>query len=223
MQRPVILLIGILMSFCQKGKPVEPASTNVSTSKKVEVKEVVPKIIFFGDSLTAGKGISPIEKAYPGLIQKKLTQDGYSYSVINAGVSGDTTTSGLERLEWVIAQGVDIFVLELGANDSMRGVEPKVVESNLKEIIHRVRAKNPNVKVLLVPMHTFPNMGPIYARKFFQVYQNISSSENVPLSLFILDKIAGVKELNQADGIHPTEKGHEIMADNIYPSLKKLL
>jgi acyl-CoA thioesterase-1 len=218
--KKLFLFILLPILFCQEAKQTEKPQTNQATVKATTQK---PKMIFFGDSLTAGRGLSSQSLAYPALIQNKLEKDGFSYLVINAGVSGDTTTSGLERLDWVLAKGVDVFILELGANDGMRGIEPALIESNLKKIISKVRAKNPEAKILLVPMYAFPNMGQVYTKKFAEVYPSVSKSEKVPLSQFLLENVAGIKKLNQADGIHPTEEGNRIMADNIYPDIRKIL
>jgi acyl-CoA thioesterase-1 len=196
-------------------KPLEPSPKTTTPQKK--------KILFFGDSLTEGLGLSFREESYPYQIQSKLKNDGLDCEIINAGVSGDTTSGGLSRLDWVISTDFDLFVLELGANDMMRGVKPSLVEENLKKIISRVKQKNPKTKILLIPMKPFPNLGIVYGKKFEKIYKNVSESEKVPLSNFLLEKVAGIKSLNQKDGIHPTKEGHMIMADTIYEDVKKLL
>ncbi|MCP5502029.1 MAG: arylesterase [Leptospiraceae bacterium] len=186
-------------------------------------KESKPRLIFFGDSLTAGYKLPSEAFSFPSLIYAKLKKEGYSYEYVNAGLSGDTTSGGLERLDWVISEGVDVFVLELGANDSMRGIPIPLIKKNLTAIIQKVRDKNPKVKILLVPMRTFPNLGPRYTQDFYKLYVEISKKENVPLSPFLLEKVAGIPSLNQSDGIHPTVKGHELLAETLYPSVQKLL
>jgi acyl-CoA thioesterase I len=216
----VFFFILFFTFYCNRSEQVNKPTEQSGSSVK---KEALPKIIFFGDSLTAGRGLTSQAYAFPALIQKKLEADGFFYSVINAGVSGDTTTGGLERIDWVLANGVDLFVLELGANDGMRGIDPSLIETNLKKIIYKVREKNPKAKIVLVQMYTFPNMGQQYAKKFAEVFPRVAQSEKVILSGFLLDKVAGVRELNQADGIHPTEEGNKIMADNLYPIIKTLL
>jgi len=197
----------------------EKAEEKLGPKESVSTKT----IIFFGDSLTAGMGLESQEDSFVGLIQKRLTKEGYQYSVINAGLSGDTTSGGLSRIDWILSKKPDIFVLELGANDSMRGIAPSQIKSNLVLLIRKVRQKYPHCKILLIGMRTFPNLGPIYARKFEKIFAGIQKEENVSLVPFLLDKIAGNKNLNQSDGIHPTEDGHKIMAETVYKTLKSLL
>ncbi|MBW0434439.1 arylesterase [Leptospira yasudae] len=181
------------------------------------------RILFFGDSLTAGLGLSSPEEAFPHLIAKELSKNGISSQAINAGMSGDTTSGGLARLDWAMSGGFDVFVLELGANDSMRGISPDQTQKNLKEIIARVRKKNPKAKILLVGMKTFPNLGKEYRQKFEAVYPKLSKEENLPLVPFFMDGVAGIKKLNQKDGIHPTAEGHRILAKNLFPFVQKIL
>lgn len=185
----------------------------------------VPKIriLFFGDSLTAGLGLGSPEEAFPALVEKELSKNGIPAQAINAGMSGDTTSGGLARLDWAMSSGFDLFVLELGANDSMRGISPDQTEKNLKEIVVRVRKKNPKVKILLVGMKTFPNLGKEYRKKFEAVFPKIAKEERIPLVPFFLDGVAGIKKLNQKDGIHPTAEGHRILAKNLFPFVQKIL
>lgn len=201
-------------NFCKK------AETNQSLEMKTDSRK---KIIFFGDSLTAGMGLLNPEESFVSRIESKLKADGIDLKVVNAGLSGDTTSGGIARLDWAISKGVDYFVLELGANDGMRGIETNLIESNLKKIISLVREKNPNVKILLVKMLTFPNLGPAYVKKFNTIYPRVAKEEKIPLSPFLLEQVAGIKELNQKDGIHPTAEGHRLLAETLYPSVKKLV
>ncbi|WP_078129475.1 arylesterase [Leptospira alexanderi] len=197
----------------------------ISSCSLIHAEPNVPKIriLFFGDSLTAGLGLGSPEEAFPALVEKELFKNGISTQAINAGMSGDTTSGGLARLDWAMSSGFDLFVLELGANDSMRGISPDQTEKNLKEIIVRVRKKNPKVKILLVGMKTFPNLGKEYRKKFEAVFPKIAKEENLPLVPFFLDGVAGVKKLNQKDGIHPTAEGHRILAKNLFPFVQKIL
>ncbi|EMF83573.1 GDSL-like protein [Leptospira weilii serovar Topaz str. LT2116] len=197
----------------------------ISSCSLIHAESNVPKIriLFFGDSLTAGLGLGSPEEAFPALVEKELFKKGISTQAINAGMSGDTTSGGLARLDWAMSSGFDLFVLELGANDSMRGISPEQTEKNLKEIIVRVRKKNPKVKILLVGMKTFPNLGKEYRKKFEAVFPKIAKEENLPLVPFFLDGVAGVKKLNQKDGIHPTAEGHRILAKNLFPFVQKIL
>lgn len=195
---------------------------NLEDPKNSEKKDL-KKIVFFGDSLTAGLGLSNPENSFPHLIHKKLSKEGIELKLIHAGLNGDTTSGGISRIDWVLSRGVDYFILELGANDGMRGIKPKLIEENLVSIIQAVRQKNPAVKILLVKMLTFPNLGPIYMKEFNEVFEHVSESQKVILSPFLLEKVAGEKSLNQKDGIHPTERGHQIMAETLFPSVKNLV
>ncbi|XDD52003.1 arylesterase [Leptospira sp. WS92.C1] len=181
------------------------------------------KILFFGDSLTAGLGLNSPEEAFPHLLEKQLSRNGFAVKAINAGMSGDTSSGGLSRLEWSLSSGFDLFVLELGANDSMRGISPDQTEKNLKEILSRVRKKNPNAKILLIGMRTFPNLGKEYRKHFEAIFPKIAKEENLPFVPFFLEGVAGIKKLNQKDGIHPTAEGHKILAQNLFPFFQKIL
>ncbi|WP_061298609.1 arylesterase [Leptospira borgpetersenii] len=199
--------------------------SSCSLFTSIHAESNVPKIriLFFGDSLTAGLGLGSPEEAFPALVEKELFKSGISTQAINAGMSGDTTSGGLARLDWAMSSGFDLFVLELGANDSMRGISPDQTEKNLKEIIIRVKKKNPKVKILLVGMKTFPNLGKEYRKKFEAVFPKIAKEENLPLVPFFLSGVAGVKKLNQKDRIHPTAEGHRILAKNLFPFIQKIL
>jgi len=180
------------------------------------------KIVAFGDSLTAGQGVLP-EEAWPGLLEKKLQSAGMKYSVVNAGMSGDTTSGGLARVEWAISGGVDVFFLELGANDAMRGVPTAETAANLRKIIRIVRNKNPSAKIFLFEMKSFPNMGKRFSREFEKIYTDAAKSEKVTLVPFFLDGVAGVRGLNQPDGIHPTAEGYEIITKTLFLFLQNKL
>ncbi len=180
-----------------------------------------PKILAFGDSLTAGFGLAENE-SYPYLLQEKLRADGYDYEVINAGVSGDTTLGGLERIDWALEQeNVEILILELGANDLMRGVPATRIRDNLDKMITKAKAKN--VAVLLCGMLAPPTMGAQYQRDFTNVFPDLAAKHQVAYLPFLLDGVALRRELNQADGIHPNSNGTRIMTENVYRELVPLL
>jgi len=180
-----------------------------------------PKIVAFGDSLTAGFGLLEKE-SYPYLLQQKLAADGFDFEVINAGVSGDTTLGGLERVDWVLEmENIKILILELGANDLMRGVPPAKVKSNLDTIIRKAKAKN--VRVLLCGMLAPPTGGTDYSRDFINLFPDLATEHKLDFLPFLLDGIAMKKELNQADGIHPNAEGERLMTDNVYKALKPML
>ena len=182
-----------------------------------------PKLIlFYGDSLTAGYGLSP-EEAFPAKVEKKLNQKGNVCKVVNAGLSGETSAGGLSRLDWVLRQPVDIFVLELGANDGLRGLPVDQTQKNLQAIIDKVKGKNPKVKIVIAGMMVPPNMGADYTAKFQKIFPELAKKNNATLIPFILQNVAGDEKLNQADGIHPTAEGHNIVADNVYKVLQPLV
>ena len=181
-------------------------------------------IVFFGDSLTAGYGLDdPSSQAYPALIQQKLDAAGLDYKTVNAGLSGETTSGGLRRVDWILRQPVDIFVLALGGNDGLRGIDPAVARVNLEKIIDRVRAKNPKVKVVLAGMQMPTAMGPDFAKEFAGMYPEIAEKTHVTLLPFLLDGVGGRLDLNQPDRIHPTAKGQAIIAETVWKVLRPLL
>ncbi|MFL6258703.1 MAG: arylesterase [Thermoanaerobaculia bacterium] len=178
-----------------------------------------PLVVFLGDSLTAGLGLDEAQ-AYPALLGRQLTQEGKAVRVVNAGVSGDTTAGGLSRLNWLLGQHPDVLVVGLGANDGLRGQPLTEIESNLREIVRRSQAAG--ARVLLLGMRIPPNYGP-YADQLAALYPKLAKELNVPLVPFLLDKVGGIRSLNQADGLHPTAKGQEIVARNVLPYLEKLV
>ena len=180
-----------------------------------------PKIVAFGDSLTAGFGLTENE-SYPYLLQQKLDADGYDYEVVNAGVSGDTSLGGLERADWVLdTENVQVMILELGANDLLRGIPVAKMKDNLEKIISKAKARN--VKVLLCGMLAPPTMGAEYQRAFTNAFPDLASEHKIAFVPFVLEGIALNKDLNQADGIHPNAEGEKIMTDNVYKALKPML
>jgi acyl-CoA thioesterase I len=178
-------------------------------------------ILFFGDSLTAGYGLS-IEEAFPALVEKKLVRSGKRCKVVNAGLSGETSAGGLSRIDWILRQPVDIFVLELGANDGLRGLPLDQTEKNLQAIINKVKGKYPKVKIVVAGMMVPPNMGPDYTAKFRKVFPDLAKKNNATLIPFLLENVAGNDKLNQSDGIHPNIEGHKIVADNVYKVINPL-
>ncbi|ABZ93462.1 Lipase/Acylhydrolase [Leptospira biflexa serovar Patoc strain 'Patoc 1 (Ames)'] len=202
------------------GKPSD--QTQDPKTQSIESNQT-KRILYFGDSLTAGYGLSNYEDAWPHVLTNRINAEGYFYQMTNAGVSGDTTSGGLGRLEWVLAEKPSIFVLELGANDMLRGISPSVTKENLRSMIRQIKSLYPNTKILLVGMMATPNMGKKYANAFNSIYPDLAKEENVPLVPFILEKVATIRKLNQKDGIHPTDAGHKLVADTVYPYIKPLL
>src|SRR5258706_809516 len=207
---------------CSRSADVGSAAVN--TNKPLATPPSVagrPKIIAFGDSLTAGFGLAEKE-SYPYLLQEKLKADGYDFEVVNAGVSGDTSLGGIERSDWVLEQeNAKILILELGANDLLRGIPVAKLKENLDQIIRKAKAKN--IKVLLCGMLAPPTMGAEYQRGFTLVFPDLASEYKLQYLPFLLDNVATIKDLNQADGIHPNAEGEKIMTDNIYAALKPML
>lgn len=179
-------------------------------------------ILFFGDSLTAGYGLST-EEAFPALIETELNKTSAQVKVINAGLSGETSAGGLSRIDWILRQPVDIFVLELGANDGLRGLPLKQTRENLQAIIDKVKLKNPNVKLVLAGMMVPPNLGKDYTNDFRNIYPDLASKNKATLIPFLLEGVAGDEKLNLPDGIHPNVEGHKIVARNILKVINPLL
>lgn len=179
-------------------------------------------MLFFGNSLTAGMGLDT-EVAFPARIQAKLDSLGYHYTVVNAGLSGETTASGRNRLNWVLDQKVSVFILELGANDGLRGIPLSETRANLQAIINRVSLKNPDAAIILAGMQIPPNMGPDYTKEFRNIFPDLAAANQTALIPFLLKDVGGVPELNQEDGIHPTKKGHQIIANNIWPVIEQVI
>lgn len=189
---------------------------------KAEVESPVKTILFFGTSLTAGLGLDPTE-AYPSVIQQKIDAEKLPYKVINGGLSGETSAAGKSRIDWLLKQKIDVFVLELGSNDGLRGLPVAETAKNLQSIIDKVKAKYPEVKIVIAGMQMPPSMGAKYTGDFKNIFPELASKNNAALIPFLLDKVGGVAKLNQADGIHPTAEGDKILADNVWVVLKPLL
>jgi acyl-CoA thioesterase-1 len=182
-----------------------------------------PKVIlFFGDSLTAGYGLST-EEAFPALIEKELNKSDKKVRVVNAGLSGETSAGGLSRIDWILRQPVDVFVLELGANDGLRGLPIEQTRKNLQSIIEKVKAKYPDCKIVLAGMMVPPNMGKQYTDEFKSIYPDLAKKNKATLIPFILEDVGGIEKLNQADGIHPNVEGHKIIANNLKKVFEKLI
>ena len=183
-------------------------------------REDVPKIVAFGDSLTAGAGI-PAEESFPAQLQRRLDQNGYRYRVINAGVSGDTTAGGLRRVEWVLRSRPRLAILELGANDGLRGLPLDQIQHNLDQIIRRLHAAG--VTIILAGMKLPLNYGNDYRAGFEAVYEKLAQAHRVTLMPFFLEGVGGNASLNQGDGLHPTREGYRVIVEHLWPVLKPLL
>ncbi|MDZ7755236.1 arylesterase [Rhodohalobacter sp.] len=180
------------------------------------------QILIFGDSITAGFGLEE-ENAFPAFIQQKIDSLGMNYNVVNAGLSGETSAGGLRRIDWVLQQNVDVFVLELGGNDGLRGIDPENTKQNLQGIIDKVEEKYPDAEIILTGMEAPPNMGEQYTSRFRSVFFELAEENDVIFMPFVLEGVAGDPELNQGDGIHPTEEGHRVIAENLWEYLEGVL
>jgi acyl-CoA thioesterase I len=179
-------------------------------------------VLFAGTSLTAGLGLDP-DSAYPMLIQRKIDSAGLPFDVVNAGVSGETSSGLLDRLDWLLRARFDVFVLETGANDGLRGLPTTTLQSNLERAIDRIRAKRPDARIVLIQMEALPNLGPKYEAAFHAVYPRVAREKSVTLLPFLLNDVAGRRGLNQADGVHPNDVGEHIVADNVWRGLRPVL
>ncbi len=212
----------IIFSACGVSTAEQKINENMAKPRpSIQTTSDKPKIVAFGDSLTAGFGLEEKE-SYPYLLQKKLEADGFNYEVVNAGVSGETSLGGLERVDWVLEQeNVQILVLELGANDLLRGLPVAKMKENLSTIIKKAKSKN--IRVLLCGMLAPPTMGARYQRDYVNTFPDLASEYKVNFLPFLLENVALNKDLNQGDGIHPNAKGEIIMTDNIYKALKPMI
>jgi acyl-CoA thioesterase I len=207
----------VLLSGCD----TEPAAVETSPDRTPSKGVVEGTIVAVGDSLTAGLGV-PEEKAYPAVLAQKLKADGYAYEVVNAGVSGETSSGTRSRMEWIVSSlDPDIVILETGANDGLRGIDPRLLASNLDEICTLLKKKN--IVVLLAGMQMLPNLGPEYTKAFSGIYPRIARKHNLVFMPFILEDVAGVAAFNQPDRLHPTAQGYVRIVDNIYPYVLKTI
>ena len=221
--RLIILAIVTLLSVSCSNNRTE----DMQEKTHEEVKDATPSankhILFFGNSLTAGYGLESQEEAFPALIQQKIDSLELPYEVVNAGLSGETSAGGNERIKWVLKQPFDVFVLELGANDGLRGIETETTYNNLGAIIKKVKTANPSCKIVLAGMMVPPSMGGPYAKKFEAIFPMLAKEHKLALIPFLLDGVGGEIELNQKDGIHPTAAGQKIIAENTWRVLGPLL
>jgi acyl-CoA thioesterase I len=230
MNKPVLLngIIFLAMAIASCGnnndQPAQTANdtTTKSTTGSANAIAKTKTIVFFGNSLTAGYGIEP-NQAFPAIVQRRIDSLALPYKVVNAGVSGETSAGGNGRIDWLLQSPPDVFVLELGANDGLRGIPVAETKKNLQAIIHKVKAKNPNVQIVIAGMMMPPNMGQQYTTEFRELFPELAKTNNAALIPFLLQGVGGEVRLNQQDGIHPTPEGHEILANNVWDVLKKIL
>jgi acyl-CoA thioesterase-1 len=213
MRKTMPAFFGIALGLCVflpalSAQPARPAATKT--------------ILFLGDSLTAGLGVQKTE-AFPALIGEKIRAAGLPFAVEDAGLSGDTSAGGLRRIDWLLQRPIDVLVLELGANDGLRGQQLNSLKANLQAIIDKTKAKNPQVKIVVAGMQVPPNLGPEYARGFERLYAELAKENNAALIPFLLEGVGGNRDLNQQDLIHPSAAGHRIIADLVWRTLEPIL
>jgi acyl-CoA thioesterase-1 len=202
--------------------PSSPESVGAPAPQPAARPPELPVVLFLGTSLTAGYGL-PSEDAFPALVQRRIDEATLDYRVVNAGVSGDTSAGGLRRIEWLLRLPVAVLVLELGANDMLRGHGIDAMLDNLRTIIERTRKAHPDTRFLIAGMLAAPNLGSAYAKRFDAAFPALAEQYDAALIPFLLEGVAAVRRLNQPDGIHPTAEGHRIVADTVWTTLEPLL
>ncbi|MEL7222323.1 MAG: arylesterase [Bacteroidota bacterium] len=226
----VIALFSFAFTACggtsatQENEQATTANTETVNPKQTMTKNTKEKkrIIFFGDSLTAGYGLDE-QDAYPSLIQQMLDSLGLAYQAVNAGLSGETTAGGVNRINWVAEQPMDIFVLELGGNDVLRGFDLAATKENLQAILDKVKSKYPDIQLVIAGMEAPPNMGPEYADEFRTIFRQLAADNDAALIPFLLADVGGIPELNLADRVHPNQAGHKIVAQTVWEVIEPLL
>lgn len=233
MRRLAFFLVLLTLAACasdDSAPPATPAADAPAAESPVaapaaasdEAAERAVTVVYLGDSLTAGYGLAGGEaEAYPALIESRLAEEGITVRTVNAGVSGDTSSGGLGRLDWYLSRfTVDVLVLALGANDGLRGLPTETLRGNLETIVERTRAAHPHAEIVLLGMMTPPNMGGAYAAEFSNVFPTVAEATRAAFIPFMLEGVAGERALNQADGIHPTAEGQRRMAETIAPEVE---
>lgn len=222
-----LALFSFLSSACSDSSPTKQTQDQTEASDRGELhnddkSEKVKTIVFFGNSLTAAYGLEE-QEGYTHLIQERIDSLGLPYQVVNAGLSGETTSGGKNRIDWVLKQKVDVFVLELGGNDVLRGLELDATKENLAAIIESVQTKYPDAEIILAGMQAPPNLGEDYVNTFKNIYPDLAKEYDIHLIPFFLQDVGGIPELNQEDRIHPNAKGQYILRENVWKVLGPIL
>lgn len=226
MLRSIALSTLVLLAACSADEPpvagdAAPDAQVVVTTEP-EVPDDRPVVVFLGTSLTAGLGLARDEDTYVSVLAEMADSAGTPVRAVNAGVSGETSAGGLRRLDWILREPLDVLVVELGANDALRGLDPFQLADNLARIARQTRTRYPGARIVIAGMEAPPNLGPLYTEAFHAVFVNVAEESDALLIPFLLDGVAAVPELNQSDGIHPTAEGHRIMAQNAWAVLGPL-
>ena len=227
LERTLIVVLAAAVAACSPADPPasaeKPSSASSSSGARPAAStrsDAAPKIVILGDSLTAGLGLDRT-RSFPSLLQARLERDGYEYRVVNAGVSGDTSAGGLRRLDWALEGNVEVLIVELGANDGLRGLPVEEMKKNLSEIISRAQARD--ISVILAGMEAPPNYGQQYTEEFRAAFRDLAAEHDVPLIPFLLEGVAGLRQMNQGDGIHPNPEGARIIEQTIWRTLEPVL
>jgi len=223
MKRVLFTLSALAFFACQSPTtPAAPADGTSSSATNTTAAPIRKTIIFFGNSLTAAYNLSP-EQGFTAIIQRRIDSLALPYTCVNAGLSGETTADGKNRIEWVLQQPMDIFVLELGANDALRGLPLDATRANLQTILDQVKSQRPNCKIVVAGMLAPPNLGARYTDTFRDIFPALAQANGAALIPFFLEGVAGVPSLNLEDGIHPNPEGQKIVAENVWKVLKAVL
>lgn len=217
----VTLACGAPKENAKGGDAVVVESTTAQGAAATE-RTARPRVLFLGTSLTAGLGVDP-DSSYPAVLQRLASDARLDIDVINGGLSGETSAGALRRAEWLLSQRVEVLVIETGANDGLRGLDPDTTAANIEALIGKARASQPQAAIVLVQMEAPPNLGPLYTRRFHALYARVAKTTGVRLLPFLLDGVGGKRELNQDDGIHPNAEGARRVAANVFRGLRPVL
>ena len=219
----VLLWLACILPNCTEGPGrLAPAKRN-STERSSREESRKRRILFFGDSLTAGYGLEDPSDGFTAVLARRIDSLGWDWEVVNAGLSGETSAGGDGRIDWVLQQPVDVFVLELGANDGLRGIPVEETARNLQSIIDKVRKANPDARLVMAGMQAPPNMGSDFTVRFRRIFPELAARNGMVSIPFLLEGVAGEPALNQPDGIHPTPEGHRLVAENVWKVLRPLI
>ncbi len=223
----VLVAAALALAGCEPTSGGSPPAAAADSTPPVQPADSVaanrPVVVFLGTSLTAGLGLRDPDRRFPEVLGRVADSAGLPIQVVNAGVSGETSAGGVRRLDFLLDRPMDVLVVELGANDGLRGQDPGALEANLRTIVQTARQRHPGVHVILLGMEAPPNLGPDYTTRFREVFPRVAGSEGTALVPFLLQDVGGIPELNQPDGIHPTAEGHLILAHNVWPVLDSIL
>lgn len=218
----MIRIVHAVFFSCLTSFSIAAWATDVEPVQHSKNGDNAKVILFFGNSLTAGYGLEPAQ-AFPALIQERINAHGWNFRVVNAGLSGETTAGGLRRIDWVLRRPIDVLVLELGANDGLRGLPVEGAKQNLQAIIDRTKSRYPHVRVVLAGMQVPSNLGRDYTTRFRAIFSELAEANQAALIPFLLEGVGSVPRLNLPDGIHPTPEGHKIVAENVWKVLEPVL